>query len=283
MRRGLVGVLAGVLLATPGHTMEATYRLGVPYFVDPGVGGLFPGGQRLGGGAEFTLSGPWSLSLDALWLHQDWGSTRYNLALTPLLFRHRLVLGHGDDAPFVSLGMGGAAMALLGGGEPLKVGVGPAFAAGIGLPLGRTLLAQLELQQGAIHSIHYVGFGLSLGMRVGVPEPSRLKTSQPQPKTQVAKTAPQPPLAAKPPLPQGQLLKVGQIVQVTGTRVQVSLDDLPYRVQPGDVLVIYYPDRVPIKVAKIRLVTVEPDGRAASGDVLAATEAIRRGYLLGTF
>lgn len=273
MRRGLVGVLAGVLLATPGHALEATYRLGVPYYVDPGVGGLFPGGQRLGGGAEFTLSGPWSVSLDAHWLHQDWGSTRYSLALTPLLLRHRLTLGGDPEGPFITLGMGGAAMALLGGGEPLKVGLGPAFAAGIGLPLGRTMLAQLELQQGAIHTIHYLGLGLSLGMRLGVPEPSRMKTSKPQSQAR---------LPLKPPLPRGQLLKVGQVAQVQGSRVRLALDDLPYRVQAGDVLVIYYHDRMPIKVAKIRVETVEADGRGALGDVLAATEAIQRGYLLGT-
>ena len=282
MRRGCAMGLAGLVLAAPAHAMEATYRLGVPFFVDPGVGGLFPDGQRLGGGAEWTLSGPWSLSLDAHWLHQDWGSTRYHLALTPLLFRHRIRLGSEADAPFVTLGLGGAAMALLGGGEPLKVGVGPAFAAGVGLPLGRTMLAQLELQQGAIHSIHYLGVGLSLGMRVGVPEPSRMKTSQPQSRARGVPPSQLPRVAMKPPLPQGQFLKVGQVADIQGNQVRFAIDDLPYRVQPGDVLLVYYQDRLPIKVAKIRVEAVDADGRTASGNVLAATEAIRRGYLLGT-
>lgn len=282
MRRGIALGLAGLLLAAPAHAMEATYRLGVPYFVDPGLGGLFPGGQRLGGGAEWNVSGPWSVSLDAHWLHQDWGTTRYHLALTPVLFRHRLSLGGGADSPFVSVGLGGAAMALLGGGEPLRVGVGPAFAAGVGLPLGRTMLAQLELQQGAINAIHYVGVGLTLGMRVGVPEPSRMKTSQPQSRARGVPPSQLPRVAMKPPLPQGQFLKVGQVSEVQGKRVRLAIDDLPYRVQPGDVLLVYYQDRLPIKVAKIRVEAVDADGRGASGNVLAATEAIQRGYLLGT-
>lgn len=271
MRRGCAMGLAGLVLAAPAHAMEATYRLGVPIYVDPGVGGLFPGGQRLGGGAEFTVSGPWSLSLDAHWLHQDWGTTRYHLALTPLLLRHRLSLGGGSDGPFVTLGVGGAAMALLGGGEPLRVGMGPAFAAGVGFPLGRTMIAQLELQQGAINAIHYLGFGLNLGMRVGTPEDSRMRTSTPRPR-----------IAMKPPLPQGQFLKVGRVSDVQGKRVRFAIDDLPYRVRPGDILLVYYQDRLPIKVAKIRVEAVDADGRTASGDVMAATEAIRRGYLLGT-
>lgn len=296
MRQGLaMGLAMGLawsLLATPSHALETTYRLGVPYFMDPGVGGLFPGGQRLGGGAEWTLSGPWSLSLDTHWLHQDWGATRYTLSLTPLLFRHRLMLGQGSDSPFLTFGLGGAAMALMGGGESLRVGLGPAFAAGIGLPMGQSWLAQLELQQGAINAIHYVGFGLSLGMRVGGAPPSRMRTSEPKhaykpprPSPKAAAVQPSSAMASralKPPLPQGQLLKVGKVAEVRGDRVTFSVDDLPYRVQPGDVLVIYYQDGLPIKVAKVRVETVSPDGRAASGNVLAATEAIRRGYFLGT-
>lgn len=273
MRRGLALGLAALLFPLPSHAQEATYRLGLPYFVDPSVGGLFPDGQRLGAGAEWTLSGPWSVSLDAHWLHQDWGTSRYMLALTPLLLRHRLVMGSEPDAPFLSLGVGGAAMALFGDGG-MRGGLGPAFAAGLGLPFGRSFLAQLEVQQGAIHAIHYLGLGLSLGMRVGN-APRRMRTSEPH---RLARY----PAALKPPLPRGQLLRVGQVSAISGDRIRFAIDDLPYRVQPGDVLVIYYPDRIPIKVAKIRVETVEPDGRAASGNVLAATEAIRRGYLLGT-
>ncbi len=264
MRRGLAGALAGVLWATPGHALEATFRLGVPYFVDPGVGGLFPGGQRLGGGAEWRVSGPWSLSLDSHWLHQDWGTTRYTLSLTPLLLRHRLPLGQAVDAPYVTVGLGGAAMTLFGGDEGFRIGLGPAFAAGLGLPLGKFMFAQLELQQGAIQSIRYVGFGLSLGMRLGAPP------------------AAVPMQAAKPPLPRGQLLRLGTVSQVEGGRIHLALDDLPYQLQPGDILVVYYQDRLPIKVAKVRIASVDSDGRTATGTLLAATEAIRRGYLLGT-
>lgn len=292
MRPGLALGLAGILLAAPAHAQETTYRLGVPYFVDPGVGGLFPAGQRLGGGAEWSVSGPWSLSLDTHWLHQDWGATRYTLSITPLLFRHRLALAQGPDSPFVTLGLGGAAMALMGGGERLRIGLGPAFAAGIGLPIGRSWLAQLELQQGAIHAIHYLGFGLSLGMRVGAAPPTRMRTSEPERSGKLPRSAPEaatvppsramPPVTLKPPLPRGQLLKVGKVADIRGERVEFSIDDLPYRVQAGDVLVIYYQDGMPIKVAKIRVETVEPDGRKAVGNVLAATEAIRRGYFLGT-
>lgn len=170
-------------------------------------------------------------------------------------------------------------MALMGGGERLRVGVGPAFAAGIGLPIGRSWLAQMELQQGAIH---YVGFGLSLGMRTS--EPERIgKLPRPAPKAAtVPPSRAMPPVALKPPLPRGQLLKVGKVADIRGERIDFSLDDLPYRVQAGAVLVIYYQDGMPIKVAKIRVETVDPDGRKAVGNVLAATEAIRRGYFLGT-
>jgi hypothetical protein len=155
-------------------------------------------------------------------------------------------------------------MALFGGDEAFRIGLGPAFAAGLGLPLGKTMVAQLELQQGAIHAIHYVGFGVSLGMRLG------------------AIRAPEPPQASLPPLPRGQLVRLGTVSRVEGGRVHLALDDLPYRLQPGDILVVYYQDRLPIKVAKIRVASVTPDGRVATGTLLAATEAIRRGYLLGT-
>jgi hypothetical protein len=231
--------------------------------------------------------------LDTHWLHQDWGSTQYTLSLTPLLFRHRLMLAQGADSPYLTFGLGGAAMTLMGGAEPLRVGLGPAFAAGIGLPMGPRWRAQVELQQGAINAIHYLGLGLSLGMRVVTEPASRMRTSAPQHADKPPRTAPaaalsQPPSARasrplKPPLPQGQRLKVGKVAEVRGDRVTFSLDDLAYRVRPGDVLVIYYQDGLPIKVAKIRVETLSPDGRAAAGTVLAATEAIRRGYLLGTF
>ncbi len=286
MRPALAMGLVGILLTPPAHARETTYRLGVPYFMDPGVGGLFPSGQRLGAGAEWNVAGPWSVSLESHWLHQDWGKVRYTLSLTPLLVRHRLAMGSHADAPYLTLGIGGAAMALLGDGDGLRVGLGPAFAAGIALPMGKSLLAQLELQQGAINAIHYMGIGFSLGMRVGTPPATRMITSQPQSHGIGRRATPPPaapaPLALKPPLPQGQLIKVGQVSQVQGDRVTFAIDDLPYRVQSGDVLVIYYTDRLPIKVAKIRVDSLDPQGRTATGTLIASTEPVKRGYYLGT-
>lgn len=270
MRRGLAMGLALGLMAQPAQALESTLRLGMPYFLDPGVGGLFPAGQRVGGGAEWSLAGPWSVSLDTSLLHQAWGETRYTLSLTPVLFRYRQSFWDGSHAPFVSLGAGGAAMTLAGGSMGFRVGMGPALAAGVGMPLPGGMLAQVELQQGAIQSIHYLGLAFSLGLRLGSLTPSRMRTSGP-------------PVAHKPPLPQGRFLQVGKVSEIQGDRLRFAIDDLPYGVRPGDTLLVYYQDDLPIKVAKIRVESLDPSGRMATGVVLAATEAIRRGYLLATF
>lgn len=244
---------------------SVTVRVAAPTFLGGPVGALFPDGPRLGGAAELGLAPGWSLSLEGTYLRKDWGSVAYGLAITPLMLRQEVALGSDELnwVPFVSWGAGAAAMTLMGSAAGLRMGIGPTAAAGFGFRIARRYSLRVEAQGGWLHDIRYLGLSLSLGLSGALPERRQ-------------------PAFKKPPFPEGLFTKVGAVKAHAGEQVEFALDELPYRVRTGDTLVVYYRAGVPIKIAKLRVTRVSADGRMAEGRVTASTEAIRRGYFVGT-
>lgn len=262
---GLLSVLVTGLLALSAQAAPSvTVRVSAPAYLSGPVGRLFPDGTRVGGAAELGLAPGWSLSLEGTYLRKDWGGATYGLAIVPVMLRQEIPVGPPGATwmPFLSWGAGASVMSLF-GGSGLQAGLGPTGAMGFGYRIAETYSLRLELAGGLLHDIRYLGLGLSLGLSARLPE----HTS---------------PTFEKPPLPEGLFTKVGSVVERAGDTVQLSLDELPYRVRPGDTLVIYYRAGVPIKIAKLRITQVSANGRTAAGRVTASTETIRRGYFVGT-
>lgn len=258
--------LAAVTLCPPVQAApELTVRLTTPAYLSGPVGALFPDGARLGAAAELGLGQGWSLALEGTYLRKDWGTAAYGLAITPLLLRREIPLGPGPGAwrPFLSLGAGPTAMTLFGPLAAPRTGLGGAGALGLGLRFGHGYSLRLEGVGGLVHEIRYWGLGLSLGWSGALHGVT-------------------PAVLEKPPLPAGVFTRVGSVSHQAGEVVRLALDDLPYRVRPGDTLVVYYQAGTPVKIAKLRITRVLEGGRAAQGRVVARTEAIRRGYLVGT-
>lgn len=266
--RGMLPVLLAGLVALPAEAAPSlTVRLSAPAYLSGSVGRLFPDGARFGGAAELSLHPGWSLSLEGTFLRKEWGSAAYGLAIVPLMLRQEIPVGPPGAAwmPFLSWGAGASAMTLFGGPGGPQAGLGPTGALGFGYRIHETYSLRMEAQGGLLHDIRYLALGLSLGVSTRLPD-----------------RAAAPPSFEKPPLPEGLFTKVGSVIERSGDMVYVAVDDLPYRVRPGDTLVVYYRAGGPIKIAKLRVTRVSANGRTAEGRITASTESIRRGYFVGT-
>lgn len=284
MRRVVAAVL-GCLMGARGMQANAvTLQLSAPRFVDNSVGRLFADGERFGARAELPLRGDWSLSVEGLFLHKDWGTANYALAMTPVMVRHQTPLASKNAPvwPYLSVGAGCTAMTLFGMPQGILSGLGPAFSSGVGLDFAKQYRLELETQFGQVNAVRYLGVALGLGMTFGGTQPpSRMITSV-RLERAARPVAPPVRVREKPPLPQGRFMRIGMVASTHGNAFVLSLDELPYRVEPGDTLLVYYLAGLPVKVAKIRITEVDPSGKRAEAETIARTEAVQRGYLVGT-
>lgn len=256
-------------------------RLGVAQLHNNSISRLFGGNGGLSVGLDVPLGQGLAIALDTMNLRKDYTAGQYWLSVNPVQLRYRMGLSADTAAsvqPFVTLGAGLTAMGLFGQGDLPRLGVGPAVSSGVGATLWDTVAIEAGVQGGQAAQIPYWGWMLRAGTGFGSLD--RLARWLP-PQSAVA-AVPQAPTAARPSVPARSL--IGRVVEVAGDRLTIAYAQAPTD-GVGDDLLVYYQDGIApgasrsmvVKVARVRVVELLPDGRAVA-QVVANTEPVRAGY-----
>lgn len=255
-------VVVDVAPPAPAPSLMDNFRLGMGFFQDPGTSTLFGSGNAAAFGFDYPIGRGLAISLDTFNLFKDYGAVSYFLSINPVQLRYRLGLPSPAPflTPFATAGAGVSLMGLVGGQAGNgQFGLGLAASGGVGTMINDALTLELGVNGGRVAQIGYYGWQLRLGTTFqSLGNLNWLNRG----KAAVARVAPRP--------------IAGLVRDVAGNRLVLDLEAGTAR-QPGDEVLVYYKEEIEVKVARARIMSVEPSGEAIA-EVLVATETIKPGY-----
>jgi hypothetical protein len=248
----------------PGPSLFDNFRLGMASFQDRATSALFGGGNAAAFGFDYPIGGGLAIGVDSFNLYKDYGTVNYLLSINPVQLRYRLGLPTPASflEPFATAGAGLSLMGLMGGPSGSgQFGMGPAASGGIGMSIHDAFTVELGVNGGKVAQIGYYGWQLRAGTTFqSLGDLKWLGLGKPA----VARVAPRPAALS------------GLVRDVAGNRLVLTLAPGTAH-RPGDEVLVYYKEDIEVKVARAKLVTVEPNGGAIA-EVVVATEAVKPGY-----